>query len=120
MSETTILHEVTGRSIPWHELSPNDLRDATRIAHRATNMLKAIMSERQIPLLPHAQVPDTRMLAMDVCVLRLSRRDVDLQRFANSGADDFMSDVIALMTHINRVDGVIFPDVHFRCANVAR
>ena len=113
-------HEVEGRSIPWHQLTPDDLHKASRIAHRACLMLKRIMESRQIPLLPHAQLPDPRLLAMDVAVLKLNRPAADLERFANAGADDFMDDIVALLTAINRVDGTISPMVNFRCAMSAR
>ena len=83
-------------------------------------MLKDLMSARQIPLLPHEQLPEPRLIAMDVALLKLNRRDADLSRLLNAGADDFMSDIITLMTHINRVDGIVSPLVHFRCASPAR
>ena len=120
MSNTQLPHEIQGRAIPWHELNPDDLATAARIAHRACSMLKDLMSARQIPLLPHQQLPEPRLLAMDVAVLKLSRRDADLSRLLNASADDFMSDIITLMTHINRVDGIVSPLIHFRCANPAR
>lgn len=113
-------HEITGRSIPWHELTPRDLQIAARIAHRACAMLRDIMRERQMTLLPHQQLPDERLLAMDVAVLKLSIPSADLERFANANADDFMSDIVTLMSSINRVDGIVSPMVHFRCAAVAR
>lgn len=113
-------HEVTGRAIPWHELTPDDLHKATRVAHRACAMLRDIMQDRQIPLLPHQQLPDPKMVAMDVAVLKLNRPGADLERLANANADDFMSDIITLLTHINRIDGIVSPMVHFRCAAVAR
>lgn len=113
-------HEVTGRAIPWHELTPDDLHKATRVAHRACLMLKRAMNDRQIPLLPHQQLPDPKLLAMDVAVLKLNRPGVDLGRFANANADDFMADIVTLMQHINRIDGIVSPMVHFRCADVAR
>lgn len=113
-------HEAQGRSIPWHELTPDDLHKASRVAHRACLMLKRMMEDRQIPLLPHQQLPDPRLLAMDVAVLKLNRREIDLHRFASQSADDFMSDIVTLLTHINRVDGTIAPMVHFRCAMSAR
>jgi hypothetical protein len=53
---------------------------------------------------------------MDVAVLKISRPAVDLERFANAGAEDFMDDIVTLITHINRVDGTISPMVNFRCA----
>ena len=117
---TQLPHEIQGRAIPWHELNPDDLATAVRIASRACKILKNLMNERQIPLLPHQQLPEPRLLAMDVALLKLNRRDVDLLRLLNAGADDFMSDVITLMTHINRIDGIVNPMVHFRCANPAR
>ena len=120
MSQNTVPHEVQGRAIPWHELSPEDLHLAARVAHRAMLMLKAKMQESKIPLLPHQQLPEPRLLAMDVCVLKLSRPNVDLMRFATCGSDDFMDDIVTLMTAINRVDGTIPPMVNFRCAAVAR
>ena len=113
-------HEIQGRSIPWHQLTQDDLHKASRVAHRACLMLKRLMDDRQIPLLPHEQLPDPKMLAMDVAVLKLSIPSADLERFANANADDFMSDIITLMTHINRVDGIVSPMVHFRCAKSAR
>ena len=120
MSQIQLPHEITGRSIPWHELNPDDLTQGARIAHRACAMLRDIMRERQLSLLPHEQLPEPRLIAMDVAVLKLNRRDIDLHRFANQNADDFMSDIVTLLTHINRVDGTITPMVHFRCAAVAR
>jgi hypothetical protein len=120
MSQTPLPHEITGRAIPWHELSPDDLATAARIAHRACSMLKDLMSSRQIPLLPHEQLPEPRLLAMDVALLKLNRRDVDLSRLLNAGAEDFMDDIVTLLTHINRVDGTISPMVNFRCAMSAR
>ena len=121
MSETPQLpHEIQGRAIPWHELSMKDLQTAAHIAHRACAMLRDVMRERNIPLLPHQQLPDEKLLAMDVAVLKLNRRDVSLSRLLNAGADDFMSDIITLETHINRVDGIISPMLHFRCAKPAR
>lgn len=120
MSQTPLPHEITGRAIPWHELNPDDLATAARIAHRACSMLKDLMSSRQIPLLPHEQLPEPRLLAMDAALLKLNRRDVDLSRLLNAGADDFMDDIVTLITHINRVDGTISPMVNFRCAMSAR
>jgi hypothetical protein len=120
MSQTPLPHEITGRAIPWHELNPDDLATAARIAHRACSMLKDLMISRQIPLLPHEQLPEPRLLAMDVALLKLNRRDVDLSRLLNAGADDFMGDIVTLITHINRVDGTISPMVNFRCAMSAR
>ena len=116
MSQNTVPHEVQGRAIPWHELSPQDLHLSARIAHRAMLLLKAKMQEAKIPLLPHQQLPEPRLLAMDVCVLKLSRPSVDLHRFATFGNDDFMDDIVTLLTHINRVDGTVSPMVNFRCA----
>lgn len=116
----TLPHELQGRSIPWHELNHDDLTQATRIAHRALTMLRDKMREANIPLLPGEQLPEPRLIAMDVAVLKLNRRNIDLHRFANAGADDFMGDIVTLLTHINRVDGTIAPMVHFRCAAVAR
>lgn len=113
-------HELQGRAIPWHELTGDDLTQAARIAHRALTMLRDKMREASIPLLPHQQLPEPRLIAMDVAVLKLNRRDIDLHRFANQNADDFMSDIVTLMTAINRVDGTIAPMVHFRCAMSAR
>lgn len=113
-------HEITGRAIPWHELNLRDLQLAARIAHRACAMLRDIMRERQLSLLPHQQLPEERLLAMDVAVLKLSIPSADLERFANANADDFMSDIITLMQHINRIDGIVSPMLHFRCAAVAR
>jgi hypothetical protein len=120
MSQTPLPHEITGRAIPWHELNPGDLATAARIAHRACSMLKDLMSSRQIPLLPHEQLPEPRLLAMDVALLKLNRRDADLSRLLKAGADDFMGDIVTLITHINRVDGTISPMVNFRCAMSAR
>ena len=120
MNATPLPHEIQGRAIPWHELNPDDLATAARIAHRACAMLKTLMDERQFLLLPHEQLPEPRLIAMDVALLKLNRRNVDLSRLLNAGADDFMSDIITLMTHINRVDGIVNPLVHFRCANPAR
>lgn len=120
MNPTPLPHEITGRAIPWHELNPRDLQLAARISHRACAMLRDIMRERQMTLLPHQQLPEERLLAMDVAVLKLSIPSADLERFANANADDFMSDIITLMQHINRVDGIVSPMVHFRCAAVAR
>jgi hypothetical protein len=116
MSQTPLPHEITGRAIPWHELSPRDLQLAARIAHRALAMLRDRMREANIPLLPHQQLPEPRLLGMDVAVLKISRPAVDLERFANAGAEDFMDDIVTLITHINRVDGTISPMVNFRCA----
>ena len=120
MSQTPLPHEITGRAIPWHELNPDDMTQAARIAHRALTMLRDKMREANIPLLPHEQLPEPRLIAMDVAVLKLNRRDIDLHRFANQNADDFMSDIVTLMTAINRVDGTIAPMVHVRCAMSAR
>jgi hypothetical protein len=120
MNATPLPHEIQGRAIPWHELNPDDLATAARIAHRACAMLKTLMDERQFLLLPHEQLPEPRLIAMDVALLKLTRRNVDLTRLLNAGADDFMSDIITLMTHINRIDGIVNPLVHFRCANPAR
>lgn len=120
MSQIQLPHEIQGRSIPWHELNGGDLALAARIAHRACAMLKDLMESRQIPLLPHQQLPEPRLIAMDIAVLKLCRRDIDLATLANANADDFMGDIITLMTHINRVDGIVSPMVHFRCAAVAR
>lgn len=120
MSNTQLPHEIQGRVIPWHELNPDDLATAARIAHRACAMLKTLMDERQFLLLPHEQLPEPRLIAMDVALLKLTRRNVDLTRLLNAGADEFMSDIITLMTHINRIDGIVNPLVHFRCANPAR
>jgi hypothetical protein len=120
MNTTPLPHEIQGRAIPWHELNPDDLATAARIAHRACAMLKTLMDERQFLLLPHEQLPEPRLIAMDVALLKLTRRNVDLTRLLNAGADDFMSDIITLMTHINRIDGIVDPLVHFRCANPAR
>jgi hypothetical protein len=120
MSQTPLPHEITGRAIPWHELNPDDLATAARIAHRACSMLKDLMNSRQIPLLPHEQLPEPRLLAMDAALLKLNRRDVDLSRLLNAGAEDFMDDIVTLITHINRVDGTISPMVNFRCAMSAR
>jgi hypothetical protein len=120
MNATPLPHEIQGRAIPWHELNPDDLATAARIAHRACAMLKTLMDERQFLLLPHEQLPEPRLIAMDVALLKLTRRNVDLTRLLNAGADDFMSDIITLMTHINRIDGIVDPLVHFRCANPAR
>jgi hypothetical protein len=120
MNTTPLPHEIQGRAIPWHELNPDDLATAARIAHRACAMLKTLMDERQFLLLPHEQLPEPRLIAMDVALLKLTRRNVDLTRLLNAGADDFMSDIITLMTHINRIDGIVNPLVHFRCANPAR
>jgi hypothetical protein len=120
MMNTQLPHEIQGRAIPWHELNPDDLATAARIAHRACKILKNLMDERQIPLLPHQQLPEPRLIAMDVALLKLNRRDADLSRLLNAGADDFMSDIVTLMTHINRVDGIVSTLVHFRCANPAR
>jgi hypothetical protein len=120
MNATPLPHEIQGRAIPWHELNPDDLATAARIAHRACAMLKTLMDERQFLLLPHEQLPEPRLIAMDVALLKLTRRNVDLTRLLNAGADDFMSDIITLMTNINRIDGIVNPLVHFRCANPAR
>ena len=121
MSQNTVPHEVQGRAIPWHELSADDLVQASRIAHRAMRMLRDKMNEANIPLLPHQQLPEPRLIAMDVGVLKLNRRHmIDLQKFANAGAEDFMDDIVTLMTAINRVDGTVSPMVNFRCANSAR
>lgn len=120
MSQTPLPHEITGRAIPWHELSPEDLHLAACIAHRAMRMLKAKMREAQIALLPHQQLPEPSLLAMDVCVLKLSRPSLDLRRFFACGQDDFMDDIVTLLTAINRIDGTISPMVNFRCAAVAR
>ena len=120
MNTTPLPHEIQGRAIPWHELNPDDLATAARIAHRACAMLKTLMDERQFLLLPHEQLPEPRLIAMDVALLKLTRRNVDLTRLLNAGADDFMSDIITLMTHINRIDGIVNPLLHFRCANPAR
>lgn len=120
MSQTPLPHEITGRAIPWHELSPRDLQLAARIAHRACAMLRDIMHERQMTLLPHQQLPEERLLAMDVAVLKLSIPSADLERFANANADDFMTDIVTLISSINRVDGIVSPMVHFRCAIPAR
>lgn len=120
MMNTQLPHEIQGRAIPWHELNPDDLATAARIAHRACAMLKTLMDERQFLLLPHEQLPEPRLIAMDVALLKLTRRNVDLTRLLNAGADDFMSDIITLMTNINRIDGIVNPLVHFRCANPAR
>lgn len=120
MNQTPLPHELKGRSIPWHELNPDDLTQAARIAHRALTMLRDKMREGNIPLLPHQQLPEPRLIAMDAAVLKLNRRDIDLHRFANQNADDFMSDIVTLMVAINRVDGTIAPMVHFRCAMSAR
>lgn len=113
-------HELKGRAIPWHELNPRELQLAARVAHRACAMLRDIMRERQISLLPHQQLPEERLLAMDVAVLKLSIPSVNLERFVNANADDFMTDIITLMSSINRVDGIVSPMVHFRCAAPAR
>jgi len=120
MSQIQLPHEMQGRAIPWHELTPRDLQLAARISHRACAMLRDIMRQRQMTLLPHQQLPEERLLAMDVAVLKISRPTVDLERFANAGADDFMDDIVTLLTHINRVDGTIPPMVNFRCAMSAR
>lgn len=120
MSQIQLPHEMQGRAIPWHELTPRDLQLSARIAHRALAMLRDKMREANIPLLPHQQLPEPRLLAMDVAVLKLNRPTVDLERFANAGAEDFMDDIVSLLTHINRVDGTISPMVNFRCAMSAR
>jgi hypothetical protein len=119
MSTTTnqpLPHEIIPkRSIPWHEMSQGDLALAMRISHRACTILQALIEGRQISLLPHQQMPDPKMLAMDVCVLKLCRPSIDLHRLLRCDHEDFMDDIVALLQSINRVDGLVPSLVHFRC-----
>lgn len=119
MSTTTsqpLPHEIIPkRSIPWHELAQGDLILATKIAHRACTILQALIEGRQISLLPHQQMPDPKMLAMDVCVLKLCRPSIDLCRLLRCNHEDFMGDIVTLLQSINRVDGLVPTLVHFHC-----
>lgn len=101
--------------IPWHELSMHDIQGCTFAAHRAMRILKRKIAEGQFKLLPHHQIPDAQLLAMDFAVLKLSRPTVDLERLSRMSVEDFMEDTIALMTCINRVDGRVPEFVHFAC-----
>jgi len=101
--------------IPWHEMSPTDMSWCIHAAHRAMRILQRKIDEKQFKLLPHHQLPDAQLLAMDFAVLKLSRPTVDLVRLIRMGEDDFMEDTIALMTCIDRVDGRVPDFVSFGC-----
>jgi hypothetical protein len=101
--------------IPWHELSPHDMSWCIHAAHRAMRILQRRIDERQFKLLPHHQMPDAQLLAMDFAVLKLSRPTVDLESLSRMSVEDFMEDTIALMTCIDRVDGRVPTFVHFAC-----
>lgn len=101
--------------IPWHELSPHDMQGCIRAAHRAMRILQDRINSGQFKLLPHHQLPDAQLLAMDFAVLKLSRPTVDLERLSRMSAEDFMEDTIALMTCIDRVDGRVPDFVSFAC-----
>lgn len=101
--------------IPWHELSAQDMAGCIRAAHRAMRILHDRINSGQFKLLPHHQLPDAQLLAMDFAVMKLSRPTVDLVRLNDMCVDDFMEDTIALMTCIDRVDCRVPDFVSFAC-----
>lgn len=101
--------------IPWHELSQHDMAGCIHAAHRAMRILQDRINSGQFKLLPHHQMPDAQLLAMDFAVLKLSRPTVDLGRLSRMSVEGFMEDTIALMTCIDRVDGRVPDFVSFAC-----
>lgn len=101
--------------IPWHELSEQDMAGCIRAAHRAMRILRRRIDEKQFKLLPHHQLPDAQLLAMDFAVLKLSRPTVDLDALSRMSVEDFMEDTISLLSSIDRVDGVVPSFVSFAC-----